>query len=292
MARRAKRSRERKVSRRGMGWLWPAQPCGLPYDKFRSGLTFKDAYEWLAYRTNERGESFRPSQKRIVGAMAKLKREMFSQYTKGCEVERGGGKPSKTWADCRRVCKVKSKPCGKSCITKTRNCKKLPPAAGVCSINDFQENLSFDQAAEQHWEEQRAAGVAMPDAGDTSFDFVVDAPAPFPPAHDMDFGYEAPTRYGFVGLRGALAAGGRGGAAANRGKYKPLPPGQGVIAQHRAIELARQDIIRAIESGKYELCEKGRARAAAPEAVDQRSHGQRTASEIEAIRRRYEKAGL
>lgn len=287
------RPRERKVGRRGMGWLWPAQPCGLPYDKFRSGLTFKDAYEWLAYRQNEQGQSFRPSQRRIVGAMAKLKREMFSQYEKGCEVERGGGKPSKTWADCKRVCKTKSKPCGKSCVSKKRNCKKLPPAAGVCSINDFQENLSFDQAAAQHWEEQRAAGAAMPDEGDTSFDFVVEPAAPAP-TFDDDFGYEAPTKYGFTGLRGALAAGGRGGAAANRGKYKPLPAGQGAVDQVRALERARAQIIAAVESGRFELCERGVARPTSPAPMtvsQQQTHGSRTQGEIDAIRRRFERAG-
>lgn len=191
-----------KVSGRGLGWLWPAQPCGLPYEKFRSGLHFRDAYEWLAFRQNEQGQSFRPSQKRIVSAMAHLKREMYDQYTKGCAIERGGGPSSKTWADCRRVCKTKSKACGKSCVSKKRNCKKLPPAAGVCSIEDFQQNLSLEQAAAEQWEEHRASGGALPEEGDTSFDFTPEPASPFPPAvdDDMDFGYEAPSRYGFKGL--------------------------------------------------------------------------------------------
>lgn len=191
-----------RVGRRGLGWLWPAQPCGLPYEKFRSGLKFADAYEWLAYRTNERGESFRPSQKRIVSAMAQLKREMYEQYQKGCAIEQGGGKPSKTWADCRRVCKTKSRPCGKTCVSKKRNCRK-PPLPDVCSIEEFQVNLPLEQAAAEQWEERRA-GEAMPEEGDTSFDFALPAAPPVAAAAaavvDDDWGYEPPSRYGFTGL--------------------------------------------------------------------------------------------
>lgn len=281
MPRKAKRSRSMKVGRRGMGWLWPAQPCGKPYAKFRSGTTFAEAYEWLAYRANERGETFRPSKKRIINAMAQIKRSMFEIYTKSCAVEQGGGPKARTWADCRKVCKVRSNACGKSCVSKKKKCKKLPPADGICNVTDYQTNLDLEQAAADRWDEHRAAGGALPEDGDTSFDFAPEPATAVVVDGDMDFGYEAPSRYGFQGLRG-----GRGGAAANRGRYKPLPPGQSAIAQVRALEAARADIIRAVESGKFELCEKGVKRAAAP-AIDRQVHGQRSEYDMDLIRKRF-----
>jgi len=172
----------------GLGWLWPLQDCGKPYDKFRAGFTFKDAYDWLAYRKNEQGQSFRPSQRRIVGAMAHLKREAFEQYQQGCAQQDAGGPPAKTWASCDRVCKVKSQPCGRACISKKRKCKKLPPDARSCSIEEFQTSLPFEsiaareaddarRAAEaaEDWEDRRAIyGSGRDEAeaeADTSFDF-------------------------------------------------------------------------------------------------------------------------
>ena len=172
----------------GLGWLWPLQDCGKPYDKFRAGFTFKDAYDWLAYRKNEQGQSFRPSQRRIVGAMAHLKREAFEQYQQGCAQQDAGGPPAKTWASCDRVCKVKSQPCGRACISKKRKCKKLPPDVRSCSIEEFQTSLPFEsiaareaddarRAAEaaEDWEDRRAIyGSGRDEAeaeADTSFDF-------------------------------------------------------------------------------------------------------------------------
>jgi len=267
---------------RGLGWLWPAQDCGKSYKDFRSGIRFSDAYEWLAWRANERGETFRPSQKRIVSAMAAMKRSMYDEYIKGCEIERGGGPSPKDWSSCRRVCRIKSRPCGKACVSKKKSCRKTP-AADMCAITDFQQALPIEQASADAWEEQRARG-GMLDEGDTSFDF---APTPVV-EYDDDFGYQAPSRYGFEGLRS-----GRGGAAANRGRYKPLPAGASAVDQHRQLMAAREKIIRAIESGEFELCPTGSRRSApAPMTVQQQqTHGSRTQSEIDAIRRRFEKAG-
>ncbi len=81
--------------------------------------------------------------------------------------------------------------------------------------------------------------------------------------------------------------GGRGGAAIGRGKYKPLPPGHSAIDQQRALDKIRESYIRAIESGEFELCKKGSRPTAAPASPG----GNRTASENEAVRRRFEQAG-
>lgn len=267
-----------------MGWLWPAQPCNLSYDRFRAGFGFADSYEQLAWRANARGETFRPSKKKILANLGHMKRLAYEEYKRGCAIEQKGGPKSKTFSDCRKVCRSKSNACGNACVSKKKKCKKLPPAEGVCSITDFQTNLDLEHAAAERWDEHRASGGAMPEEGDTSFDF---APAPIvevPVDDSMDFGYEPPTRYGFQGLRGK-----HGGAAIGRGKYKPLPPGHGAIEQQRALDRIRESYIKAIESGEFELCRRGSQRAIAPVAAAP-IYGNRTASEIEAVRRRIERS--
>lgn len=67
-----------------MALKYPPQPCGLPYDKFRSGWSFREAYEALAYRKDAQGRTFAPSQGRIKGALSKLKRQEFERYQAEC----------------------------------------------------------------------------------------------------------------------------------------------------------------------------------------------------------------
>lgn len=156
---------------RGLGWLYPPQPCGLPYEKFRSGLHFKDAYEALAYRKHGPHEqTFSPSPRRVVSQLSTMKHEMFEQYQKDCEeaTKDTGIDYRAEFARCRRVCSTKTNPCGNSCVTKKKTCRTLP-AEGICSVDRFQTRIPFDVL------ETPAQAEAV--GGDVSFD-----PAEFAPA--------------------------------------------------------------------------------------------------------------
>lgn len=129
--------RRRKGELAGLGY--PPQPCGLPYEKFRAGITYRDAYEALAYRKNDRGETFKPSSKRIVSLMAKMKRQHFERYQEDCAA---APKPRRAITDCTKVCSVKTNPCGRSCVSRKFICRK-PPAETICSIDEFQASFDF-----------------------------------------------------------------------------------------------------------------------------------------------------
>ena len=111
-------------AKKSQGLAYPPQGCNLNYDKFRSGWTFKEAYEHLAYRRDDNGRSFSPSKKRIIGEMAKLKREEYERYLEDCQ--------SATKTECRRMCRL-SKACGRTCVSKRLNCHK-PADPAVCQV--------------------------------------------------------------------------------------------------------------------------------------------------------------
>lgn len=161
----------RRPRPRGLGWLYPPQPCGLPYDKFRSGLVFKDAYEALAYRKHGPHEmTFSPSPRRVVSQLSTMKHEMFNQYQKDCAdaSDATGIDYRAEYARCRRVCSTKTNPCGNTCVTKKKACRK-PPAEGICSVDRFQMSIPLETL--------ETAAQAESRGGDTSFD-----PAEFAPA--------------------------------------------------------------------------------------------------------------
>jgi len=58
-----------------------AQGCDVSYADFRAGWTFKDVAEMLGARG---GAEHRPSRKRVLFWMGKLKREAFEEYKRGC----------------------------------------------------------------------------------------------------------------------------------------------------------------------------------------------------------------
>jgi len=66
--------------RKGLGY--PAQACDLAYPKFKSGWTYQDAYEQVAWG---RGDAPRTITRRVVlRQLAKLKRDEFTRYQKDC----------------------------------------------------------------------------------------------------------------------------------------------------------------------------------------------------------------
>lgn len=132
---------KRRKTRGGLGY--PPQPCGLPHEKFRGSVTYRDAYEALAYRRNEQGQTFKPSSKRIVSMMAKMKRQAFERYQEDCA---GAPKPRRPITDCSKVCSSKTNPCGRSCVSKKFRCRK-PAAPTVCSVDEFQASFDFAQPA-------------------------------------------------------------------------------------------------------------------------------------------------
>lgn len=123
------------------------QRCGLPYERFRTKLTFGDGYHWIAHEKNPHGESKpgRPSARRIAREMGKAKRWLFDEYQQGCEPYQAAP-PARE--GCGPVCDpVKSQPCGDACIPLTRACRTEPK--GACTPDEafgvYQaRDLSFD----------------------------------------------------------------------------------------------------------------------------------------------------
>lgn len=108
------------------------QACGLPFEKFRTQLTFADGYEWLAFQPGSKG---RPSAKRIASAMAKAKRDLFEEYQADC-----GAQVVAPIRDaesvCAPVCKPRTKPCGRACIPKAKRCRQpVPKPTDVAACN-------------------------------------------------------------------------------------------------------------------------------------------------------------
>lgn len=150
-----------RVSKKRKGRLgFPRQPCGLSYKDFRSGWTYADAYEHVAYG---RGEGPRTiTQRTVLRELNALKRAEFERYQANCDASAPSHKRS---SDCDRVCRVKSKPCGKSCISKARSCRK-PVADRVCSIDDFQSSFDFDKkSAPEYDSSEFLDGLRGPVAG-------------------------------------------------------------------------------------------------------------------------------
>lgn len=115
------------------------QPCGLDYKSFRSGWTFKDAYEHVAYG---RGEGYRTITPNVVRReLSRLKKLEFERYNEDC----GRYAPPEhiRSSDCTRICRERSNPCGKGCVSKRKTCRR-PVERGVCSISDFQMPLQFN----------------------------------------------------------------------------------------------------------------------------------------------------
>lgn len=99
------------------------QPCGLPFEKFRTQLTFADGYEWLAFRQDAKG---RPSSKRITSAMSKAKRDLFEEYERNCGKQVVA--PLRDAASvCAPVCGPRTKPCGRACIPRNKTCRRPTP---------------------------------------------------------------------------------------------------------------------------------------------------------------------
>lgn len=182
MARRAIRKRK------GLGFLYPPQPCGKSYEQFNSGLRYREAYEALAYRENEKGMTFRPTPKRVVSMLATMKHEAYAKYRADCEEgERlTGRKFTAEYRACKRFCKTQV--CGRSCVTPKKRCRKAPEP-GFCSMEQFQVKLPLEETPAQ----AEAAG------GDTSFD-----PASFEPATPGSASDEWGALYGAGRRRGRV----------------------------------------------------------------------------------------
>lgn len=122
--------KKRKKRSKALGY--PPQPCGLPYGKFRGGWTFQEAYEQIAWGTGRR-----VSTKQVRGAMRDLKQLEFERYTEECST---APTPAKRASDCCRLCKS-GKPCGKSCISPRRTCRRQDTCA--CSLDEVQTAFDF-----------------------------------------------------------------------------------------------------------------------------------------------------
>jgi len=64
------------------GLAYPPQPCGLPYKEFRSGWSFRDAYEHVAWARGDEPRTV--TQRTVVRELAKLKRAEFQRYQDDC----------------------------------------------------------------------------------------------------------------------------------------------------------------------------------------------------------------
>ncbi len=61
-------------------------PCGVSYAQFRSGWTFTDAAEMLGGRGDPTSDvrTQRPSRRRILKLMGRLKREEYAEHERRC----------------------------------------------------------------------------------------------------------------------------------------------------------------------------------------------------------------
>lgn len=118
---------------------FPPQPCGLSYKDFRAGWKYRDAYEMVAYGRGEGPRTITP--RTVQRELRKLKQAEYERYLESCAY----GTQKKRSSDCDKICRVKSNPCGRGCVSKKLVCRK-PAAERVCSIDDFQ--VSFDFKAE------------------------------------------------------------------------------------------------------------------------------------------------
>lgn len=151
--------------------FYTPQPCGRTYDQFRSGYTYKDAYDMLAYGAKEEGVYRTIGRSTVMRALSKLKKEAFDLYTQDCDWQQAQreeaepaaapAEPRRRIEECVRVCRTRSKPCGRSCVTKKLVCRK-GPSPDVCSVDEFQLPLPHVEPAGREGE--------YAEAGDTSFD--------------------------------------------------------------------------------------------------------------------------
>lgn len=70
-----------RLERELAGLDYPPQPCGLDYEKFRSGWKYAEAYEMIAWRPESKGVS----QRAVLRQMKKLKQSEYEQYVSDCE---------------------------------------------------------------------------------------------------------------------------------------------------------------------------------------------------------------
>lgn len=169
---------------RGLGELSydRGQPCGLPYERFRTRLTFKDGSTWLSYQRDEHGEARkgRPGQRRVARALAKAKRELFEEYQQACESVRIASPLRSDCAIEAPVCSPRTKPCGRACIPKRNTCRKPEPFP-ACSSEEAWGRFADEDASSgvrtrggDAWEPE----VELLDDGAFDFDFAgLGAPA-------------------------------------------------------------------------------------------------------------------
>jgi hypothetical protein len=138
------KARKGQGPRKGQGLGYPPQPCGLSYKDFRAGWAFRDADEHVAWA---RGEGPRTiTQRTVLRELAKLKRLEYERYQDDCSLgSRRGASSAKKYTDCDKICRAKSQPCGRGCITKKKTCRK-PVAERICSIDEFQLPIDWDPA--------------------------------------------------------------------------------------------------------------------------------------------------
>ena len=108
-----------------MAFDFYSQPCGLPFEKFRTKLRYADGYEWLAFQEDSKG---RPSAKRVVRALAKAKGELYEEYQQACGDQIVAPIKDAEFV-CAPVCKPHTKPCGRACIPRDKQCRRPVPKA-------------------------------------------------------------------------------------------------------------------------------------------------------------------
>lgn len=65
------------------GLSYPSQDCGKSYEDFRSGWTFKEAYEHVAYQQRDTPRTI--TRNVVARELGKLKRSEYERYLADCE---------------------------------------------------------------------------------------------------------------------------------------------------------------------------------------------------------------
>ncbi len=156
-------SRKKKGKGRRKGLGYPSQPCGLDYARFRSGWTFKDAYDMVAFRGEDSPKGV--SQRMVLRQLRKLKQDEYERYLEDCAVTSQGAKPSKRVGDCSKICTGKGKPCGRTCIRRQARCRR--PSTTACALSEVQLAIDFS-----------AAPTVDAEGDEPTFDFGFNVPHP------------------------------------------------------------------------------------------------------------------
>jgi hypothetical protein len=134
------------------------QACGLPFEKFRTQLTFADGYEWIAFRQDAKG---RPSSKRITSAMSKAKRDLYEEYERNCGKQVVAPIRDAAFV-CAPVCKPRTKPCGRACIPKSKRCRQPVPKAGDVAACNTVERFGMHEADARELRKLMGQDVTLP----------------------------------------------------------------------------------------------------------------------------------